>query len=91
MLSAYKCERQYGPTFWRDYFAELQKEKTHLEETNKLTDGVARSNAQYQICVECLDRLAGLNFKKRLMDYHISTTMDVFAISHRPDWNGKYE
>lgn len=87
----WECEQQYGATFWHDYFAELQKEKTHLEETNKLTNSVARANTQYQICVECFDRLAGLNFKKRLTDYHISTTMDVFAISHRPNWNGKYE
>jgi hypothetical protein len=87
----WECEQQYGPTFWRDYFAELQKEETRLEETNKLTDSIARANVQYQICVECFDHLAGLNFKKRLTDYHISATMDVFAISHKPSWNGKYE
>jgi hypothetical protein len=86
-----ECERRYGPKFWQDYFAELRKEKANLEAAGRLSDGTARRNARYQICVDCFDRLRGINFKKRLSENGISTTVEIGSLYKSPDWNRKYE
>jgi hypothetical protein len=76
------CEKKYGPSFWKDVFAEIRKEGGALRDAGDNRD------RRYQITVGCFDRLAGLNFKQRLTSDHISLTRDVKSLKPtEPGWN----
>ena len=88
------CERQYGPAFWPDFFAELSKEHQRLiaAERDGATDD-ERRNKRYQITVECFDRICrrkGIDFKGDLVRYGVSLTVDVKSLHPKePGWNRK--
>jgi hypothetical protein len=87
----WKCERKYGPNFWRDFFREINKEYKPLVEAVKLGDSDQIRNKRYRITIDCFDRLEGLNFKEMLRHYQISLTTDVKSL-HPTDagWNRRF-
>jgi hypothetical protein len=86
----WQCERQYGPNFWPDFFAEIRKELPSLTAAVKLGDNDSIRNKRYQITIECFDRLKGLDFKKKLQELHISLDTDVKSLKpQNPGWNRK--
>ncbi len=76
----WRCERAYGPSFWRDFFQEIRKERKALKDALHLKGADARQNKRYQITVECFDRLPGVNFKKRLQRLNISLKTDIMSL-----------
>jgi hypothetical protein len=50
-----KCEQQFGPRFWYDFFAEVRKEQAAFFPPE--AQGESRGlDARYRLTVECLDR-----------------------------------
>ena len=88
------CERQYGPAFWPDFFAEIAKQREQLIRAGA-GEGTAdeRRNKRYQITVECFDRICrrkGIDFKGNLTRYGISLMVDVKSLyPEEPGWNRK--
>jgi len=76
----WKCETDYDPNLWSDFFREVRKEAQGLNDAVHLGDGDAIRNARYRITVDCFDRLPGLNFKDRLIRSGISLTTDVKSL-----------
>lgn len=86
-----KCELQYGPTFWRDFFKEVQKERPALFAPEAQGES-AGLDLRYRITVQCFDRLAGLNFRKLLEDNEVSTTVAIQSLKPTiPGWNRKLQ
>jgi len=87
----WQCEEKYGPSFWKDFFAEVRKERVRLLNPGS-DDADARRNVRYRITIDCFDRLKGLNFKKMLQENHISLAVDVKSLHPtEPGWNRKFE
>lgn len=83
-----ECERQYGPSFWKDCFAEIRKEASALRDAIQLGDGDPVRNERYRITIGCIDRLPGLDFKQMLQNSGISLTTDVKSLHPtEPGWN----
>ena len=88
------CERQYGPAFWPDFFAEIAKQREQLITAGAGEDTAnERRNKRYQITVECFDRICrrkGIDFKARVGNSGISLTTDVKSLHpEEPGWNRK--
>ena len=82
----WECEQQYGPDFWKDFFAEVRKEKQALQDVAEDRD------RRYQITVECFNRLPGINFKQRLTENQISLTRDIKSLKpEEPGWNRRLQ
>lgn len=80
----WQCEQQYGPTFWRDFFREAQKERPALAAGDR--------DSRYRTSIECFDRLPGLNFKEMLKRNHISLSTDIKSMEpEKPGWNRRLE
>jgi len=87
----WRCERKYGRNFWPDFFEEIRKEYANLRDADKLAGSYKKRNKQYQISVDCFDRLDGLDFKNRLKTAKISLTADVRALRpEEPGWDRKF-
>lgn len=86
-----KCELQYGPDFWTDFFKEVRQERPALFAPEAQGES-AGLNVRYRITVECLDRLPGLNFKKLLEENGISATIAIQSLKPTsPGWNRKLQ
>lgn len=85
----YKCEQQYGPAFWRDFFKEVRKERqAFLDAETQGTDN--GRDARYKLTLQCFDRLPGIHFTQLLEQNGISTTVDLTSLNHKdPRWNRK--
>ncbi len=87
----FKNEMKYGRKFWPDFFKEIRKEYKYLSNAVKLGNPNMRRNKQYQIAVDCFDRLEGLNFRTMLKSAKISLTTDVKALHPTdPKWDRKF-
>ncbi|GMV93780.1 MAG: hypothetical protein AMXMBFR82_35580 [Candidatus Hydrogenedentota bacterium] len=87
-----ECERQYGASFWRDAFAEIRKEAQALRDAANAGEDDAIRNKRYQITIECLDRLPGIEFKQMLQNSGISLTTDVKSLHPtEPGWNRRLQ
>jgi hypothetical protein len=84
-----KCEQQYGPNFWSDFFAEVRRQQTAFSAPE--ADGESQGlDARYRLTVECFDRLPGLHFKKLLQESGISTTNAIQSLKPtQRGWNRK--
>ena len=84
-----KCEQQYGPKFWPDFFAEVRKQQAAFSAPE--AQGESRGlDVRYRLTVECFDLLPGLNFKKLLEQSGISTTVAIQSLKPtQPGWNRK--
>jgi len=89
------CEKRYGPSFWRDVFAEIAKERGRLIAAGR-AEGTydERRNKRYQITLECFDRVMrrkNIDFKKQLQTFGISLTEDVKSLHPtKTGWNRKF-
>ena len=84
-----KCEQQYGPRFWHDFFAEVRKKQTDFSAPEAQGDSRGL-DVRYQLTVECFDRLPGLNFKKLLERSGISTAVAIQSLKPtQSGWNRK--
>jgi hypothetical protein len=87
----WQCEKQYGDSFWRDFFAEIRKEGERLKKPVSGTND-ERDDYRNSITVECFDRLERLNFRKRLADAGISATVYVRSLHpEKQGWNRKLQ
>jgi hypothetical protein len=86
----YQCEQRYGAAFWQDFFSEVRVQRKPLDDAVHLAGGDNIRNERYRITVECFDKLKGLQFKKMLERYGISTTVDAKSLATKPDWNRKF-
>ncbi len=87
-----ECERQYGPAFWPDFFAEVRKQAQPLKDAVQLGDGDAIRNERYRITVECFDRLPGLEFRQILQSAGISLATDIKSLHPtEPGWNRRLQ
>lgn len=87
----WQCEKAYGDAFWRDFFAEVAKNRQAFERASQLGGDEAR-NARYQRTIACFDRLRGVKMSERLAKSGISRVVDVK--SFRPTeagWNRRLE
>ncbi|MDX9974586.1 MAG: ankyrin repeat domain-containing protein [FCB group bacterium] len=76
-----ECEQTYGPRFWKDFFAEVRREKQAFESAQD-------RDSRYQLTLECFNRLPGLDFKQRLTNDQISLTRDIKSLDPTaPTWN----
>lgn len=84
-----KCERQFGPKFWYDFFAEVRQAQAAFSAPE--TQGESRGlDVRYRLTVECFERLPGLHFKKVLEDSGVSTTVAIQSLKPtQPTWNRK--
>lgn len=84
-----KCEQQYGPKFWSDFFAEVRKQQAAFSAPE--AQGESRGlDVRYRLTVECFDHLPGLNFQKLLEQSGISTTVAIQSLKPtQPGWNRK--
>ncbi len=84
-----KCEQQYGPKFWPDFFAEVRKQQAAFSAPE--AQGESRGlDVRYRLTVECFDRLPGLTLKKLLDQSGISTTVAIQSLKPtQPGWNRK--
>jgi hypothetical protein len=84
-----KCEQQYGPKFWPDFFAEVRKQQPAFSAPE--AQGESRGlDARYRLAVGCFDCLPGVNFKKLLEQNGISTTVAIQSLKPtQPGWNRK--
>lgn len=84
----WRCAKDYGPSFWQDFFREVRKEAKALNDAVRLGEADCIRNARYRITVDCFDRLAGLDFKERLRKSRISLTTDVKSLHPEdPQWD----
>ena len=87
----WKCESKYGRNFWPDFFKEIRKEYTNLRDAVKLGEANKIRNKRYQIAVDCVDRLDGLDFRSMLQTTKISLTTDVKALDpEAAGWDRKF-
>jgi hypothetical protein len=87
----YQCEQRYGPNFYRDFFAEIRKERRALDDAVNIKGDDNIRDARYRITVDCFDRLPRVGFKKLLEQNRISTTIDVKSL-HPTDseWDRRF-
>jgi hypothetical protein len=86
-----KCEQQYGPGFWHDFFKEVRKEQAAFSAPEAQGDSRGL-DVRYRLTVECFDRLPGLKFKKLLARSGISTTVAIQSLKPtQPAWNRKLQ
>ena len=84
-----KCEQQYGPKFWPDFFAEVRKQQAAFSAPEAQGDSRGL-DVRYRLTVGCFDRLPGLHFKNLLEQNGISTTIAIQSLKPtQPGWNRK--
>lgn len=85
----YQCERDYGPSFWPDFYAQVRAHAGELAQAADLAgDDYTKGNARFRVTVECFEALPGLQFKERLRKASISLTTDVKSLKpEAPGWN----
>ena len=83
----WRCEQEYGPDFWRDFFTEVRKERASF--LGPEAQGDSRGlDVRYRLTVECFDQLPGLNFRKMLAENGVSTNVAVQSLEPtKPGWN----
>ena len=87
----YKCKSLYGPDFWRDFFAEIQKEREKFAEAEYLVDGDKIRNRKYQLTVDCFGRLPKIEFKKMLRIFRLSHTTAIKSLHPtEAGWDRKF-
>ena len=87
-----KAEQDYGTNFWHEFFAEVRKQQAAFGAPEAKGDSGQPLNLRYQLTVECLNRLPGLEFKKRLEQSGVSTTVAIQSLKPtQPGWNRKLQ
>lgn len=86
----WQCEKNYGPDFWKDFFANAKARREDFTEAARLKGQNAARNRRYQLSVECFDALKNINFKKMLQQAGISLTTDIESLDpENKNWNRK--
>jgi hypothetical protein len=84
----WQCEQRYGPAFWTDFFREIHKQQTALDDAVHQKGGDNIRNERYRLTVDCFDRLPKIGFRKLLEANGISTTVDVKSMHPtEPGWD----
>ena len=87
-----KAEQDYGTNFWYDFFAEVRKQQAIFAAPEAEGDSAPGLDVRYRLTVECLNRLPGLDFKKRLEQSGVSTTVAIQSLKPtQPDWSRKLQ
>ena len=87
-----KAEQDYGTNFWHDFFAEVRKQQAAFDAPEAKGDSGPALDLRYRLTVECLNRLPGLDFKKRLEQSGVSTTVAIQSLKPtQPGWNRKLQ
>lgn len=85
----YRCEQQYGPAFWGDFFKEVRKEREAFLDAETQGPDNGR-DARYKLTLQCFDRLPGVNFTQLLQQNGVSTVVDLSSLNPGdPNWNRK--
>ncbi|PWU17822.1 MAG: hypothetical protein C5B50_10550 [Verrucomicrobia bacterium] len=87
-----KAEQDYGTNFWSDFFSAVRKQQAAFVASEAQGDSGPALNLRYRLTVECLNQLPGLNFKKRLEQSAVSTTVAIQSLKPtQPGWNRKLQ
>ena len=87
-----KAERDYGTNFWYDFFSEVRKQQAAFAAPEAKGDSGPALDLRYRLTVECLNRLPGLDFKQRLEQSGVSTTVAIQSLKPtQPAWNRKLQ
>jgi hypothetical protein len=87
-----QAEQDHGTNFWPDFFAEVRKQQAAFGAPEAKGDSGPALNLRYRLTVECLNRLPGLDFKKRLEQSGVSTTVAIQSLKPTQSaWNRKLQ
>ncbi len=87
-----KAEQDYGPNFWRDFFTEVRRQQPAFAAPEAKGDSGPPLDLRYRLTVDCLNRLPGLDFKKRLEQSGVSTAIAIQSLKPtQPGWNRKLD